>query len=306
MIKIVADSINWTTHRLTSVVMSIPTCLLAELRTHRLLKWSEDNEFSVSKVVSEFSVNANSDRAIPIKTKLQMVKDRSYLPLVTLANAGMVGIEDVSQGAVAIMNSMWNKSKDLMIEQVEKMLELGASKQYANRLLMPFSWSDVIVTGDEVAWNHFFKLRTTKETEPNLRGIAIEIKKQYEASVPVFKHIGDYHIAFENEANNYPDIDLMDKLSVSGSCCARISYNIEREETLDKHRSRFNLCVNSGHSSISEHQARVPSSLELHHMHHIGTLASNVSGWILLRKLIENKDLVIEGDKLKDRGINHV
>ncbi len=302
MLKIVADSISWTTSRITSVIMRIPTCLLAELRTHRLLKWSEDNEYSLC--ISEFSINANSDRAIPIKTKIRMVKDNPYIPIVSLANAGMTAIEEVPPGASDYMTSLWKRSMLEAIEVVEKMLEMGASKQYANRLLMPYSYSDVIVTGDQIAWQHFFNLRTSESTEPNFRAIAKNLQDLYNKSTPVFKHIGEYHIAFEEEVNKYTDISLMDKLAISGSCCARISYNIEKEEELSKHRSRFALCVNSGHSSITEHQARVPSSLELHAMNNFRQTASNVNGWLLLRKLIENKNLCIVDGILEEREVN--
>lgn len=299
--KIVADSTNWLGIRLTSFVFPIPTCLLAELRTHRLLAWSEDYEYSIDKNISEFSVNANSDRAIPIKTKIQMVKDNPYYPIPSLANKGMTANENVSDGAKAVLKAQWKKALDYMLEISNDLLDLGASKQYVNRLLMPFSWSLVIVTGDNFAWDHFFKLRTAKDVEPNFREIAIILQNLYQKSVPEFKEVGQYHIAFQDECKNYESSYLED-LMISGSCSARLSYNIEREETLKKHKDRFILCVESGHSSITEHQARVPSKKEIDRLKMFGELRSNVDGWLLLRKLIESGNLKIKDGSLVEKG----
>jgi thymidylate synthase ThyX len=286
-IRIVADSINWTDYRLTTIVFSIPTCLLAELRTHRLLLWSED---------SEFSVNANSDRAIPVETKIKSVIANPYIPIASLANKGMSGIEQVSMEKQELANEIWQELLNNAIATAKELLNIGMSKQYINRVLMPYSWSDVVVTGDNIAWNSFFKLRTKDDVEPNFRIIAKAIKEAYEKSEPKYLEQGEYHIAFKEEVNSYSDSSLMEKLMISGSCSARISYSIEREETLEKHKKRFINCIKSGHSSIAEHQARVPTLNEFYDKQKI--FKSNVKGWILLRRLIETERISITSEHL--------
>lgn len=100
--KIIADSINKITGiRLTTFLIEIPTCLLAELRTHRLLRWSD----------TDFSINANSDRAIPINKKIELVKEKPYIPIVTLKNKGMSGIEEnIDKNIIDEANQLYKKA----------------------------------------------------------------------------------------------------------------------------------------------------------------------------------------------------
>ncbi len=288
--RVLADSINWTTHRLTTVITPIPTVVLAQLRTHRLLKWSQTNE-----ELSDFSVNANSDRAIPIKKKIDLVNNNPYDPVVTLANKGMTAIETVDSETKNKIKSISKKGLDFMVDLAKELEETGASKQYVNRFLMPFSWSDIIITGDDIAWNHFFGLRTKDDADPGIRYVAKAIQDQMNNSTPKFLYVGEWHISFNDLAES---LSLTDKLMVSGSCCARISYDIEREETIEKHRERFTNCVTHGHVSVAEHQAKVPSEDEKIRMQVFDELRSNVKGWILLRKLIESKDFIIKDGNL--------
>lgn len=276
---IVADSINGvvsvnqfqTPPRLTSFVICLPTCLLAELRTHRLLKWGD----------SDFSVNANSDRAIPILKKIETLKAFPYQPIVTLANKGMSGIEDVEPATAQVLTQKYDEAREKMIEFAETLAGLGASKQYVNRLLMPFSWSEVIVTGDDKAWKDFFRLRVAKDVEPNFRYIANLMQEAYHASIPKVLGVGDWHISFEDTAPIPKNLPLLDKLYISGSFSARLSFAVDLDETIEKHRDRFNKCFSGGHVSITEHQA-TPAG------HNAGkAYESNCNGWILLRKFIE-------------------
>jgi thymidylate synthase ThyX len=275
-VRLLADSTNWTGIRLTSFLIPMPTILISELRTHRLLNWGDD---------IDFSINANSDRAIPIEKKIQMIKEDPYIPIPTMAQKGMSGIEDVSEEDAGKLKREWLKARDNAIESAETLLGIGASKQFVNRILAPFSWSVVVITGDERTWSAFFNLRCKPDVEPNFRTIAYLMKEVYDNSSPKYLQIGEWHIAFSEEASEFERIQ--DKLMVSGSCCARVSYNTEREEPLEKHVSRFKSCVESNppHSSVAEHQARVPNSDEYSN----AVLKSNTKGWILLRKILENK-----------------
>lgn len=280
--RILADSINWTKNRLTTFLVVMPTCLLAELRTHRLLKWSD----------SDFSINANSDRAIPISTKIEHILEKPYIPIPSLANKGMTAIELVPDDMRNTAKCLYLQSMNNSIEIAKELLKLGFSKQYVNRLLMPYSFSYVVITGDNMAWEHFFNLRTNKDVEPNFRYIAILMQELYSRSFTTYLKQYEWHIPFKEEAyiyardvgNNKIEVPLGDTLKVSGSCCARISYKIQRNETLAKHVDRFDNCVKSGHISIAEHQARVPSIFE----HYFSNkYSSNVNGWVLLRKILE-------------------
>lgn len=279
--KIIADSINSITGlRLTTFLIQIPTCLLAELRTHRLLRWSD----------TDFSINANSDRAIPIEKKINMIKENPYIPIVTLKNKGMSGIEEnIDNNTIQEANILYKKAMLYNINIVKKLDKLGIHKQYANRLLAPFSYSNVIITGDEIAFKHFFKLRTDKSAEPNIRKIAIEMKEMfnknlYDHNINILNE-NEWHIAFDNEINK--SIKGIDRLLVSASMCAKISYNTQNNnDTIEKHIERARTCYKNGHYSIFEHQARIMTNKELVEDAYI----SNVKHWILFRKLLELGD----------------
>lgn len=280
--KIIADSINKITGiRLTTFLIEIPTCLLAELRTHRLLRWSD----------TDFSINANSDRAIPINKKIELVKEKPYIPIVTLKNKGMSGIEEnIDKNIIDEANQLYKKAMLYNMNIVKKLEKLGIHKQYSNRLLMPFSYSNVIITGDELTFKHFFKLRTDKSAEPNIRKIAIEMQELYNKNLYNHKinilDINEWHIAFDNDIDK--SIQGLDRLLVSASLCAKISYNTQdNTDTIEKHLERAKMCYNNGHYSIFEHQARIMTNTELFE----DWCKSNVKNWILFRKLLEVGEL---------------
>lgn len=286
--RILADSTNWTKSRLTSFLFPLPTCLLAELRTHRLLKYSFTENTAIDHSL-DFSVNANSDRAIPISKKIESIEKYPYIPIVTSHNKGMTAIEDVPFEQQEKILEVYLKTMNYSISKAKELMILGASKQFVNRLLMPYSWSFVVVTGDGIAWESFFNLRTNKDVEPNFRYIALKLQELYNNSEPTFLTPNDWHISFreeikELESSNNTILTTKQDLIVSASCCARISYDINRNETLEKHIDRFEKCINSNHISIAEHQAKVPTRTE----NSLSILKSNVDGWILYRKILEN------------------
>ncbi len=280
-VRLLADSTNWTDSRLTSMLIPLPTCLLAELRTHRLLLWGDD---------ADFSVNANSDRAIPVARKVAAVEESPYIPLPSLHQPGMSAIEEVPEDIAAAMADVWRTACAYMVGCAKELAALGASKQYVNRLLMPFSWSLVVVTGDDRAWDCFFKLRTPMDVEPNFRTITHQVKALYDASTPKFLEPGEWHISFREEAEGVIH-SMPEKLLVSASCCARISFANEKQEPFATHFTRAKNVL-AGHTSIIEHQARCPEKTsEVPN-------SRNVRGWELLRQLHEDGDFNLFGDAL--------
>lgn len=284
--------------RVTSFLFPLPTQLLAELRTHRLLKYSftEDTELEHT---FDFSVNANSDRAIPIKTKIESVKNNPYIPIMTGSNKGMLGNEMLSDSEYNDLTLGYCNALESAIKHAEYLMSIGGSKQLVNRLLMPFSWSFVVVTGDNIAWQHFFNLRTKEDVEPNFRFIAKQLYDIYLSVKPKSLNIGEWYITFREEIKHLEQkymkqLDIPEKLIVSGSCNARISFHVERDELLPKHKERFFKCVDSNHISITEHSGRVPSFKDLSNP----LFKSNVNGLILTRKLIETNTINFERDLL--------
>jgi thymidylate synthase ThyX len=285
-VKILAKSTSWTNIIVCTFLVKIPTCLLAELRTHRLMRWSD----------TDFSLNANSDRAIPIKTKLKMMEKERYEPVVSTANRGMMAIENVDIDTERVLKGFYGQAGDRAIKSVKAMSDFNASKQYANRPLMPYTYSECLLSGDQFAWQDFFRQRTTAQTDPSFRKIAKEMQELYLDTEPVFLNIDEWHFPFDDILSNY-EIDK--RLIISMSCSARISYDIDKNEDYQKHFSRTQRCINDEHVSIAEHQFKVPSFEEVQFFNKTfsvvenemkistGKYFSNVNGWIMLRKMIE-------------------
>ena len=147
---IVADSIGPSGDRITSMLVTFPRFILAELNTHRL-----------------FSKNSASSRAIPFKTMLESIANDPFIPIAwQKEHSGMQGTEYfedeeiVINGEIANIAVEWLKASNLVVLQAKRLNECGVTKQLCNRLFEPFLWHTVLVTATE--WDNFFNLRCPK------------------------------------------------------------------------------------------------------------------------------------------------
>jgi hypothetical protein len=161
--EIIADSIC-NGHRITSMILTFPRFILAELNTHRML-----------------SKNSASSRAIPFEKMVKMVEEDPFIPIAWQKDhKGMQGVEYIT-GAKEIQyrNSVWLGARDRMIRKAKTLNDKcsypnndfdssyeygGVTKQLCNRLLEPFMWHTVLVTATE--WENFFKLRCPQYHTP--------------------------------------------------------------------------------------------------------------------------------------------
>lgn len=153
--KVIADSKSPKGHRLTTVVVTFPRFILAELNTHRMM-----------------SRNSASSRAIPFEKMLESVENNPFIPIAWQKNhKGMQGTEYYyTPHQIEELNTTWENAKDTAILSA-KLLSNGVwdnenneymdvTKQLANRLLEPFMYHTVIITASE--WENFFTLRCPK------------------------------------------------------------------------------------------------------------------------------------------------
>lgn len=157
--KVIADSKNESGNRITTMIITLPRIILAELNTHRML-----------------SKNSASSRAIPFKKMLKSVKENPFIPIAWQKDhKGMQGGEYIIDKAkIDIRRKNWLRGLDRMILTAEGLhanimadggitIDIdgeGVTKQLCNRLLEPFMWHTVIVTATE--WENFFALRCPK------------------------------------------------------------------------------------------------------------------------------------------------
>lgn len=150
---IVADSINEQGDRLTSFLITFPRILLSEINTHRML-----------------SKNTSSSRAIPFAKMVETVKNDPFIPIAWQKHhSGMQGNEywDVSikgnPGELDHTNipAKWLRARDTAVVMAEVLHDgpQGVTKQLCNRLLEPFMWTTMLITGPKSGWDNFFNLR---------------------------------------------------------------------------------------------------------------------------------------------------
>ena len=168
--EIVADSINQHGDRLTSLVLTYPRIIHAEMLTHRM-----------------FSRNASSSRAVPVQKMIEAVKNNTFCPFeFQKAHKGMQGSEYFTDQDKEDCIKLWLESAELALQQAEKMKEKGITKQVINRILEPYQYYTMLITGSKEGWDNFFNLRcpqysitVTKPEELKGHTITFKSKKEF-------------------------------------------------------------------------------------------------------------------------------
>lgn len=260
--KVLADSTNTRDNRLTTVELTYPRFIHSEVMTHRM-----------------FSRNAASSRAIPIRKMIDQVMANPVIPIHWgAAEKGMQAYKELNSYASSECRHTWLIARDNCVGAVEGLMRQGLHKQIANRLLEPWMWITVIVTGSEGAWNNFFALRCHPEAEPHIQKIAEMAREVRNQSIPQKLSAGQWHlplIGFEGD-------DLLsdeDKVKVSVGRCARVSYLTHdglRDPQADI--TLHDRLLTSKHFSPFEHVARSGQ--------HTGDNGNFGYGWTQYRKTL--------------------
>jgi thymidylate synthase ThyX len=263
---VIADSVSEAGVRLTTMEVTLPRIVLAEFNTHRM-----------------FSRNSASSRAIPVAKQLQKIKDDPFIPVHFGANqAGMQADDELRGEARAAAEAEWLAARDSAVSHVERLLEIGLHKQITNRILEPWMWQTILVTATE--WANFYALRANPQAQPEIRIAAELMQAAMEASTPVLKYEGEWHLpligytppverfsGFDEWAQAISDAELelewakenpSEAIKVSVGRCARVSY-LTHDGVRDhsKDIELYERLVSSGHMSPTEHVA-TPSYFE--------------------------------------------
>jgi thymidylate synthase ThyX len=283
--KILADSVSPDGVRLTTMEVTFPRIVLAEMNTHRML-----------------SRNSASSRAIPVEKMIRMVDEHSFVPTHWGKNQkGMqaeVEIADERDEAIGT----WLEARDHAVHCAMHLLRLGVHKQIANRLLEPFMWHTCIVTATE--FSNFFHLRCHRDAHPEIQRAAELMRDAMEKSKPHFCPYGQWHVPLiqMEEAESFAPPELMEAddwewlCKVSVGRCARVSY-LTHDGVRDP-RADVELCerlLASGHMSPFEHVARpmtfedLSSDEKAREVSLRGKFRGNFRGWVQYRKQIPNE-----------------
>ena len=280
--KIIKDSISIKDQiRVTTFILKYPRFIHAEFMTHR-----------------DFSRNASSSRAIPVKRQIELVLEDPAVPIAFTKNQrGMQGGEILSQKASQSATHHWLAAMQYAVDSATMLEKLEVHKQYANRILEPFSLISVVVTATR--WSNFFALRHHSAAQPEIRELARQMWEIYSSSTPETILMGEWHLPFVSKEEKLEYFATLGNGVVGSSNkkhwlplikrsvarCARVSYlnhdgtnpSIEQDEKL------YERLLGSApiHASPAEHQATPASSKRVK--------SGNFHGWIQFRKTLKNE-----------------
>ena len=271
-VEVIADSISPQAVRLTTLAVTLPRIVLAELNTHRML-----------------SRNSASSRAIPIQRMIDKVMQDPFIPFYWGANRkGMQAAVEIDAVSQQQAEEDWLQGRDLMVKQVSKLSSRNVHKQLANRLLEPWLYTTVLVSATD--WDNFFALRCHPSAQPELRRAAEMMRDAMAASTPRRIAYGEWHVPYARDEDATVAATAMDnvwsdditpqtyaRLLLSAARCARVSYDASasvREQAEDIALAK--RLTSSGHWSPFEHLA-TPT-------HRLG-YSANFWGWCQLRRL---------------------
>lgn len=145
--QIVADSLSPQRDRLISVLATFPRIILAEVNTHRML-----------------SKNTSSSRAIPFYKMIQAIQENPFIPTAwQKEHKGMQGTEYFQSedgDNIHKLTEAWLVGRDVAVQVAQGLTNSKVTKQLANRLLEPFMWTTMLITGTlKGGWDNFFELR---------------------------------------------------------------------------------------------------------------------------------------------------
>lgn len=279
--KIIEDSISTAGKRITTLQLTYPRFIHAELMTHRV-----------------FSRNASSSRAIPVKKMIAMVRDEPAMPIHWGANQpGMQAKEQLVGKDLDYAKGVWLRAARSAANFAEEMEQIGLHKQVANRLLEPFQHIHVVLTATE--FDNWFSLRAHPDAQPEIQELAMQMGDVMYRNEPKILEFGEWHLPYvtEEERNdgffkaNPDNAELLRKISAAR--CCRVSY-LKHDGSTASIADDIDLCDKLAgsipiHASPFEHQATPDLYLrrgatgywlkpELH---------GNFIGWVQNRKEIE-------------------
>jgi len=147
---------------------------------------------------------------------MQMVRDDPYIPDAFGKNKkGMSADETLSDADSVAAENVWRGSITAALFSAEELERLQVHKQQANRILEPYTHFFGVITGTE--WDNFWTLRISKAAQPEFQGLATEMKRAYDASLP---RPNKWHLPYRNDYGQ----DIAVALKVSAARCARVSY----------------------------------------------------------------------------------
>lgn len=273
--KVIESTLGPTGIRLDTIQLRYPRFIHGQMLTHR-----------------DFSRNASSSQAVPVKTLIQQVMDDPAEPVLFGQNQpGMKAAGPLRGAKLIAARSGWHVARHGAVMGARLAYWAGAHKQVVNRLIEPWSHIDVIVTSSR--WDNFWDLRCD-DADPTMEVLAGEMRDAYEEARPrehdrrtnTWTHLP--LITPDEREMGRADINFARKLPwLSAARCARVSYGNHRN--VKAHEEDLRLAkrlLSNRHLSPFEHIARADryaTSAGWHNASYHG----NFDGFIQFRKTVE-------------------
>lgn len=236
--EVLADSMSPDGIRLTTMWVTFPRFILAEVNTHRML-----------------SRNSNSSRAIPPERQIAKVRENPFVPETFNKRVKGMGVGEALTGADAeVARETWIGASLQACKAAGFLLELDCDKSRINRLLEPFLWHSAVISATE--WDNFFALRDHPAAQPEFHIVAKLMRKAMEDSEPVDLGYGQWHLpGVTDEDRQVCGTEALKKVS-AGRLARWTSYNLKTEDAVAAACERADRLISSFHMSPTEHQAR--------------------------------------------------
>jgi len=192
--QIIKDSVSPDGYRLTTMRLRYWRAIHDELMTHRV-----------------FTRNASSSRAVPVVKMIEEAQrdDLRAGPIEWHKDQkGMQGTIPLIGAEVDEAKRQWRLAACDAASRASFMVNRGLGhKQTINRLLMPFTHINVLVTSTD--WQNFFGLRLDSGAAPEMRLLAQNMWKAYISSSPKLLQPGQWHLPFLDDEDLSPLMDAL-------------------------------------------------------------------------------------------------
>lgn len=249
--EILLDSISPSGSRLTTMRVTFPRIILAEMNTHRV-----------------FSRNVASSRAISVERRIKEIRNHPFIPLEWgKEQRGMQATSILDVNTISSATTAWYDAVQAAVKHAEILNFLGVHKQIVNRLLEPFCWTTAIISSTQ--WSNFFNLRRSSLAQPEMKRTADVMFEALDASTPKRLQWLEWHSP------------LADDPMVAAGRIARVSYDTG-SKTDDEDRKLAHLLMQNKHWSPFEHIAYPDAHGSLHDGRNFGL------GWVQYRAILDD------------------
>lgn len=210
-VKIILDSINEENSRLTTIIIKCPQSFSHEFMKHKM-----------------FIKNIGNFKQDTILTTIESVeKDMSLLKNIGKKTKK---IEKIAHDLKFKVTQMWLNRAKKVENEAKKLINLGMHKQIANKILEPYVFNTILITGTQKSYSDFFLLAEKRQKIKEMQILANEIILIYKNNKPVLLPEGSWHLPYITQGDldiiNFDDYNqCMDILcKISAVRCLKMNY----------------------------------------------------------------------------------